>query len=122
MAKVTPNWDVPNPANNFRSDVNYMRENNQYMLLMGIAMGSDFMLPQWTTAWNGSDKSKPDNVTMTKGSVIMRWRYTWSATDRPTQIIWELDRGLGDGYEIVDGGTITPSFNGADEPTGATSA
>jgi len=123
MAKVTPDWSVPNVINDFTSDINTIRNDNQVITLMSTIKSNDFAFPQWSSSWNGNDKSKPDSVVCTHNSdgTKMRFSFTWDVSDKVTQEVWEFDRGLGDGYEIVDDGTITRAYNASDEPTGSTS-
>lgn len=122
MAKVTPDWTLPDPDNDFQDDIDTIREDNQIYLLMASAPGNDYMLPEWTTSVVGADKSKPDYIQLVKGSSIMRFTYTWDASDRATSIVWTYDRGLGDGLQTVNSATITPSYTAEDELSGATTA
>ena len=116
---AAPVWDqtAPNLANNWDDDVDQIREN--FIWLMLAAAGQGYILPGWTTVVNGADKTEPDSIEMSKGSLGMKWTFTWSNSLLVGQV-WQYDSGSG--YATLAGGTLTLSYDGDDNFTGATAA
>ena len=110
----------PDPgASAWNLSIDATRENLVFLMIAAGAVG--YMLPGWSTTVNGTNKAEPDSIVMAKGSLQMKWLFTWSS-GKVTQIIWQYDRGLGAGLETLTGGTITPSYDGSNNFIGATSA
>lgn len=113
-----PDWGNNAPAD----DIDAIREKFIFCMLAAAAAG--YRLPGWSTTVNGADLTEPDDIVMTLNAdpdVKMRWTYTWT-TGNLTQEVWAFDRGTGSGYETVDDGTVTLSYDGSNNFTGATSA
>lgn len=119
MAAPILDQTAPAAAHAWDDDLDAMRDNATWLMI--AAAGQGYVLPGWTTVVNGADKSEPDSIEMTKGSLKMRWAFTWSSS-KVTQQVWAYDRGLGSGYETLTGGTITLAYDGSDTFTGATTA
>lgn len=116
---AAPALDQARPAwgNDADGDLDALRDNATWLMI--AAAGQGYVLPGWTTVVNGADKSEPTSIEMTKGSLKIRWSFTWSSS-KVTQQVWAYDRGLGAGYETLTGGTITLAYDGSDNFTGAT--
>ena len=69
----------------------------------------------------GADPAELDSITLTLGSILIKFNFTWSSGNLATEI-WQYDKGLGAGLETLTGGTITHSYDGSNNWTGATTA
>ena len=119
MAAPAIDITAPAAANAWDDDLDQIRDN--IVILMIMAAGQGYLLPNWTTTVNGTDKSEPDSIEMTQASLKMKWVFTWSSGN-VTAIVWQYDKGLGAGYETLTCGTLTLSYDGSNNFTGATSA
>lgn len=115
---AAPEFDQSKPsiANSYDTDVDQMRDNYVYLLILAAAAA--FMLPKWTTTVQGSDKSQPDSITMTYGLLGMKFIFTWSSGSVQS-IKYQFDKGLGDGFEDIYLGTLTISYDSSGNFTGA---
>lgn len=117
MPAPTYDQTAPAAANAWDDDLDQIRDNMAWLAALGAA--GAIVVPNWTTTVNGADPAQPDSIELTRGSVKIRFTYTWS-TGKVTQIVVAYDRGLGAGYETMTGGTITLTYDGSDNFTGAT--
>ena len=101
---------APEFANDVDNDVIQMRDNTIYLLMM--AAGAGYLLPQWETTANGPNLAAPTDIEMIHADGRkMRFQFTWSS-DRPATINYQVDKGLGAGYEEIALGTLTLSYDG----------
>lgn len=113
------NIGVPNSANAWEADFDAMRDN--LIALAGICASAIPVLPGWGTTVNGSDKSQPDSIVLTKNSTSLKLKieYTWSSGQVTTMKLYYDDGG---GYDPFDDGLLTLSYDAGGNLTSATSA
>lgn len=116
---AAPSFDLTAPAaaNAWDDDLDQIRDNVAW--LMTAAASNNFMLPGWTTTASGADLSEPDYIKMESGSLEMRWTFTWSSGS-VTQVVWAYDDGTG--LTTLTGGTVSISYDGSGNFSGATTA
>ena len=124
MTALEDDFTKPDFANPVDADLDAVRDNFEW--LMVCAASSAYMLPGWTTVAVSTTSplvpEEPNTITMTHADGRkMRFTLTWSG-GLVTLIVFEFDRDLGGGYETMTLGTITPSYDGSNNFTGATVA
>lgn len=112
---AAPAFDNTKPdfANSVDTDVDAIRDNSEWLMI--AAAGAGYMLPGWATT--ATSPPEYTQIEMVKGTRKMKWVFTWSG-GKPTQIVWQFDRGLGAGYETLSLGTITVNYDGNGNFTG----
>lgn len=108
-----------------------IRDSQHFILLTaGEAANS---IPGWSTviesASSPQDFSQPTRKTHSKTDTTVspevtrqfRYNYTWTGGNK-TQIVYQYDDGSGGGFVTVTGGTVTLTYDGSGNFTGATSA
>ena len=128
---LTENFNVPALAQVTEDDLTQMRANWNYLAL--AAGKSALVLPGWTTTITSSSSPQnfalPDYMVIAKTyttvspniTVQYKYIYTWTGSNLTT-IVYQFDDGGGGGFVTVTGGTITQTFDGLGNLTGATSA
>lgn len=121
---LTEDHTKPAFANDVDDDLDQIRANFN-MLLCQAASGS-VVLAGWTTTVNSTSSpenySEPDSIVLTKGTRAIHFEYTWTSGN-VTQIVVKYDDGVSSpSLETVTGGTITLTYNGDGDFTGATTA
>lgn len=113
---AAPPFDInaPDPgASAWGPEITQTRDN--FIVIMLLAAANGFEAPNWATAItiNGSDEVTEVVMTYQPDTTIkMRWVMTYSSgniVDRK----WYFDKGLGAGYELLTGGTLTYNYTGS---------
>ena len=128
---LTEDFKVPAIGNVTEDDLTQMRL-NWYFLLIAAANGAKVVNGWATTMASTSspqDYSKPDSMTLSKTDTTvspnvtrqLQYVYTWTGANLTTMVI-KYDDGSGAGLVTVTGGTITLTYDGSGNFTGATSA
>ena len=122
MAAPPEAFDKPDFADAIDDNLDSIRDN--FTWLMIAAAGQGYILPGWAAVAVSTTSplvpSEPNTITMTHtDGRKMRWTLTW-ASGKVTLIVWEYDRDLGGGFETLVGGTVTITYDGADNFTGTT--
>lgn len=101
-------------------DLDQLRDNITWLLI--AASQGPAVMPGWatTTAYTGNQL---DSLTLTENGsgAKIRVEYTWTG-GVVTQQVWSYDKNLGAGWETLSAGTITLTYDGNGNFTGATSA
>ncbi len=100
-------------------ELDQLRDN--IIWLVQAAASGGYALPNWTTTVAGADPAELDSITLTLGSILIKFNFTWSSGNLATEI-WQYDKGLGAGLETLINGTLTHSYDGSDNWTGVTTA
>lgn len=110
------------------SDLQSIRDNFNFIIT--AAANGSIVIPGWSTTVNSTsspvDYNEPDNVTLTHTSTaspqVTRQiviEYTWTSGN-VTQMVVKFDDGTG--LVTVTGGTLSLTYDGSNNFTGATSA
>lgn len=126
---LTENFTVPAIGNVTEDDLTQMRL-NWYVLMIAACNGSK-IAPGWTVvvadASSPQDFSKPDSMTLSRLDATVspnvthqiKYTYTWTGANLTTMVV-AYDNGAG--FVTVTGGTMTLTYDGSGNFTGATSA
>lgn len=121
---LTEDFTKPAFANPVDTDLDQIRQNFQFLLL--AAMNGAVVVPGWTTTVNTTSSplnyAEPDSIVLSKGTRAFHMNFTWSSGN-VTQIVCKYDDGVSSpGLVTVAGGTITLTYDGDNNFTGATTA
>ena len=129
---LSQRFDRPDFANAVEVDLGAM-QTNWYWLLVAAVNGS-VVAPGWTTTINSTsspvDYSEPDNLTLTyldtsQSPNVTRQiviEYTWTGGNVTQMVIKYGDGTSSPALETVSGGTMTLTYDGSGNFTGATTA
>jgi len=129
---LTQQFNKPDFANAVTTDLTAFNT-NWYFLLVAAVNGS-IVIPGWTTTINSNsspvDYSEPDNVTLAYTDTTVSpnvthqiiIEYTWTSGNVTGMVIKYDDGSSSPSLETVTGGTLTLTYDGDGNFTGATSA
>lgn len=118
---ATPTLDENKPlwgsGNQVAENLTQIRNNTTWIISQLAAQ--QFFVIGWNLVVNGADKSKPDNVVLTHAATSRKVRATYTYTgDDLTQMVIAFDDG--GGFVNFTGGTLTITYDGNGDVTGAT--
>ena len=121
---LAEDFTKPAFANAVSSDLDAIR--NNFNFLLAAAINGSVVVPGWTTTVESDsspqDFSEPDRIILTKGTRAFRFEYTWSGGN-VTGIVVKYDDGVSSpSLATLTGGTITLTYDGSGNFTGATTA
>ena len=132
MTTITQQFNEPDLASDIATQLSAVRE-NYWFLLIAAANGS-VVAPGWATTINSAsspvDYGQPDSMTMTyldttvspNVTKTIQINYTWTSGSVTGMVVQFGDGTSSPELVTVDGGTITLSYDGAGNFTGATTA
>jgi hypothetical protein len=121
---LTEDFTKPDFANAIDGDLDQIRDNFHFLLL--AAINGAIVIPGWTTTVNTTSSplnyAEPDSIVLTKGTRAFHFNYTWTSGN-VTQIVCQYNDGVSSpSLTTVTGGTITLTYDGSGNFTGATTA
>lgn len=122
---LTEDFTVPNLADGVPTQLTQMRDN--WFFLLAAAARKAKAIAGWTTVITSNsspvDYTKPDQMTLTKGIWTIQFDYTWTGSNL-TQIVVSFADGASSPNTpvTITGGTLTLTYDGNGNFTGATSA
>lgn len=128
---LTEDFNKPALANAVATDLEAIRDNFAFCLV--AATNGSIVIPGWQTVMASAESpenySEPDSVTLTKTDTLaspqltrkIQVNYTWTSGN-VTGMVIKFDAGDGAGLVTVTGGTLTLTYDGDGNFTGATSA
>jgi len=121
---LAEDFTKPDFANPVDTDLDAIRSN--FNFLLGALMNGAPFVPGWTTTVTSNssplDYSQPDQIRLTKGTRAFQFDLTWSSGNC-TQIVCKYDDGVSSpSLTTMTNGTITLTYDGSGNFTGATTA
>ena len=121
---LAEDFTKPAFANPVDTDLDQIRANFNFLLL--AAMNGAVVVPGWTTTVNSTSSplnyAEPNSIVLTKGTRAFYMNLTWTSGN-VTQIVCRYDDGVSSPSLVtVTGGTITLTYDGDNNFTGATTA
>jgi len=121
---ITEDFTKPDFANGVSTDLDQIRDN--FNFLLAAAANGSIVVPGWTTTVysdsSPQDFSEPDRIILTKGTRAIHIEYTWTSGN-VTGMVVKYDDGVSSpSLSTVTGGTITLTYDGSNNFTGATTA